>query len=370
MTIGQASRKLSRVARRAWFQLTEARGASAGAIEEQMTFWLFRRAAQTLGLEAREIGRVLCLESGGRRFRLCGTATELDTFPVGALAGDKVAIRRLFEENGLPVPQGRSFSRDQVHQAVAYGLSLGKTCIVKPARDTSSGRGVSVDLRTGDQIRRAFAMAALYSDEILVEEQVAGDSYRYLVYQGRCVSVIRREFPAVEGNGMDTVRNLALRENAGRLRTTAWTEGAPERMPLPMTGESRRALRQQGLNWNSVPEKGRGVFLSTLANFRSGGTFSECIDGAHPAPMRIAERAAETVGMVLAGVDLITTDPALEACHIIEINTTPSMPMHYFIRNRAQGRDPIGMILRDYYQIPPAGVHVGEAKGTMRHAGL
>jgi cyanophycin synthetase len=316
-----------------------------------MTISLYRRVSRELGLEIQSTGRAITILGSDKVFRIAGNATDYDTYPAGLLAGDKVYTRKVLEEQGVIIPLGQSFPRDLPRDGLRYALSLARPCVVKPARDTSSGQGVTVAITAPGDLQRAFHFASLFCDEILIEEFIPGDSYRFLIFKGKCLSVIRREFPRVEANGIDNVRHLILEENATRIKRTEWKEGDAERMPLRLDRRARRTLSKQRLNLDTVPEKGRIIIISEPANFGTGGTFTEHYSAANPLIIRAAEKAALAMNLDLAGVDVICRDLSDVSYCVNEINTTSSLHMHYFIENQLACRDPIRTILCDFFRI-------------------
>jgi cyanophycin synthetase len=313
---------------------------------------LWTSAAQALGLEVHPVGRTLYISGPGQRvFHVLAASTDFDTEPLCGVCGDKVACRGQFQQRQLRMPAGKSFHCHDISTALAFALSLKKPCVIKPARDTSSGRGVSVNLHTPRQIRKAIRLAGLFCDEILVEEFVLGDNYRFLVYKGRCLSVVRRRFPHVVGDGQDSVRALVSRENLTRARKSEWAPGDPVLLPMVLDATARLVLKRQGLSRTSVPAAGQRVTLREVCSLPFGASYWEVIQETHPALLGAAVEAMDAVGVALAGVDIISPDIQSEQYWINEINTTPAIDLHYIVSNPERCTAPIRTILEDYFDL-------------------
>jgi cyanophycin synthetase len=88
-------------------------------------------------------------------------------------------------------------------------------------------------------------------------------------------------------------------------------------------------LAEQGMEMTSIPAQGRFVRLRRAANVASGGVPTPVLEAAHPDNLELAARAARTLRLDLAGVDLLIPDIRrswLEGgAAICEVNAQPQL---------------------------------------------
>ena len=83
-----------------------------------------------------------------------------------------------------------------------------------------------------------------------------------------------------------------------------------------------------------VPRKGLRVYLKANANISTGGEAIDVTDRIHPYNQELAIRAAKTIGLDIAGIDVTCMDIGkplyLQHGVIIEVNASPGIRMHLY----------------------------------------
>jgi cyanophycin synthetase len=303
-------------------------------------FWraMWKEAADATGAELVDLGDgFLELGRNGTRTRVWKGFVEIDHPVTLHLSGNKAVVHRLLTSAGIPVPEYLAFTLDRVDDAAGFVQRLGRDCVVKPMRGSGGGVGVTMHVRTPRQVRRAAYEASIYGRELIIEEQVAGDVYRLLYLDGEFVDAILRRAPRVTGDGKSTVRELIAAEN--RRRTAQG--GAAAIGVIPVDHDCRATLKRAGLGLSSVPEAGREVAVKGTSNSGAELESRSVRDSIGPELREEGARAARVAGVMLAGVDAITTDPSVslkESGGVVnEVNTTPGLQWHYRIANPEQG---------------------------------
>ena len=294
---------------------------------------MWRAVARELGASFAELAHDLwCIEKDGARTVINNHQLELDNPVVLQLAANKSVVHKLLRQAGLQVPRHLTFDLSRLPEAYRFAEKCGVESVVKPA-DGYGGKGVTTHIRSERELRQAAILASLYSKNLLIEEQVAGECYRVLVFRGEAIHCVGRRGPRVRGDGKSTIRELIRQFDTSRIRDDGKSAS------LDIDRDCTFTLGYQGLRLDSVPKYGQEVLVKSINDPRRKQVEvrtvynEDATDLVCDSIKSDAIRAASLVGSEFAGVDVITTDPTvpLEASGgaINEVNTTPALHHHY-----------------------------------------
>jgi cyanophycin synthetase len=242
------------------------------------------------------------------------------------LASDKEETNKILAGLGLPVPQ-----QELVHneaQAVRAARRIGFPVVTKPYNG-NHGRGISIRLTTEEEVAHGFAVAREHSRAVVIESFLEGDDHRLLVVNGELVAATRRTPGHVVGDGEHTVTRLIDMVNQDPRRGVGHEKVLTR---LELDAQAHKMLERAGLTAESVPEKGRMVYLRSTANLSTGGTATDVTDVIHPDNREMAERAVRAIGLDVGGVDFlsnnITESYRSIGGGICEVNAAPGFRMH------------------------------------------
>jgi cyanophycin synthetase len=292
---------------------------------------IWAEAAEAVGAELVDLGDdFLELRRGGRWTRVRHERVMLDDLVSVDLSEDKALVHRLLGDARIPVPEHVEYTLDDLEPAAAF-VERNAPCVVKPAAATDVGVGVTGGITTRAELVRASLRAARANARLLVERQAQGGVYRLLLLDGELLDTVVRRPPRIVGDGRSTIEQLLEAENRRRLdahgRAGLWL--------LKVDLDTVLALERQGLSARSVPAAGELVTVKTVTNqgrIEDAETVRETV-----APGLVAEvaRAAETVGLRLAGVDLVAPDLSRSLADsggvVLEVNCTPGLHHHYLV---------------------------------------
>ena len=284
--------------------------------------------ARRRGIPVRRLNSRSLVQLGlGRNLRRIQATLTDYTSAIGVeIAQDKDDTKRVLSNMGLPVPRGDVATTEG--DAVAIAEEIGYPVLLKPL-DANHGRGISARLGDADAVRRAWPEAREHSRRVVVESFAEGRDHRVLVIDG-CVVACAERVPAhVVGDGRHTVRELVVEANADPRRGAGHTK-VLTRLPCDHTTEEYLALG--GRTLETVPAAGERVLLRATANLSTGGTSIDRTDEMHPDNVTACEMAASSVGLDIAGIDVLTPDISVpfreNGAVIIEVNAAPGVRMH------------------------------------------
>lgn len=287
-------------------------------------------------------GNLVQLGHGRRQRRIWTAESDLTSAIAEGIAGDKDLTKRLLAAVGVPVPEGEV--AESAAHAWEVAQEIGLPVVVKP-RDGNHGRGVTLGLATQAEVEAAWMLARRHGREIVVERHVRGDEHRLLVVGGAVVAAARGEAAWISGDGRGTVRELIDAQLNSDPRRGASEDHPLGRIVIEEDDVVRADLQRLGLDADSVPAAGRRVLIQ-----RNGNVAIDCTDEVHPEVAHQVSLAARSVGLDIAGIDLVAEDigrPLHEqGAAVIEVNAGPGLLMHL---RPAEGRPrPVGRAIVDH----------------------
>jgi len=232
--------------------------------------------------------------------------------------------------------------------AVKLAGTIGFPVVVKPLNG-QEGLGVSANLKDAAAVQKAVASVANIEDALVVESHVPGDDHRLLVVDGKLIAAAKRIPGHVVGDGTSSISELVAQVNLDPRRGVGFEKLL---VRLELDAQAKRTLTMQGLDAAGVPAAGQVAYLRTTANISTGGTAVDVTDTIHPDNANAAVRAAATLGLAVAGVDMQSLDIRQSyrdnGAVILEVNSSPALRPHWLSN---ESRDVIGPILDAVY--PP-----------------
>lgn len=286
------------------------------------------KSARDRGIPFLRLNRYSLVQFGHACFqrRIQATVTSETKHIAVEIASDKEETNIILGDLGLPVARQRLVygERDAVRAADRIGYPV----VVKPL-NANHGRGVSIRMLDADQVRKAFTQAREHSRGIIVESYIEGFDHRMLVVNGSLIAVAQRLPGHVVGDGENSIETLVEEVNADPRRGIGHEKVLTR---IEFDHQAMRLLEQAGYDRQSVPPKGEMVFLRSTGNLSTGGTAVDLTDVVHPDNREMAVRAANAIGLDVAGIDFLTTDISRSFREtggaICEVNAAPGFRMH------------------------------------------
>jgi len=268
-------------------------------------------------------GSLLQLGHGVRQRRLCGARTDR-TSAIGETIGwEKPVAKELLRAVGVPTPEGRVVA--DAEDAWRAAAEVGGVVVVKP-ESANHGRSVFIGITRQAEIAAAYESAreAGESGAVLVERFVPGAEHRVLVIDGQVAAATRGDPLYVCGDGVRTIAQLIDEVNEDPRRG----DGIESPLyPVTLDEMTLAVLSSQGHAPESVPGAGVHVLVQ-----RNGNLSRDVTSEVHADNRALCVLAAQTIGLDIAGVDLVVEDIARPLCEqggaVLEVNAMPGVMMH------------------------------------------
>lgn len=215
-------------------------------------------------------------------------------------------------------------------------ISKYSSLVVKPL-EGAHGEGITVGVKTHEQLRAAVHSAQKIDQEVLVQQFVSGDDHRVLFVNYAFAAAVRRTPAAIVGDGTHTIRQLVENRNADKaklwqdIRSGALdadtTRGSISKTPI----EEIVAARGEAF-LETVPKRGAEVRILDKANVSLGGQTEDVTDLVNTKLIDAISNLLRDINLPICGVDIMSTDissdPEDGKSYIIELNAAPGLRLH------------------------------------------
>ena len=185
-----------------------------------------------------------------------------------------------------------------------------------------------MNVSSREDVMKAYEAAREHRRHILVERYLPGHDFRFLVIGKQLVAAARRDPAQVIGDGQHNIKELVDIVNADPRRGTGHESSLTKIRfddiavaHLAKKGYTRKPCR---------PGRARPAAQQRQSVHRRHAT--DVTDEVHPELAACAVAAAQTVGLDIAGIDVVcqTVQEPLEAQGggIVEVNAAPGLRMH------------------------------------------
>ncbi len=267
-------------------------------------------------------GRLFSLSSDTKTHYFFRTRGDLVSNEAVEIGSEKDDTKYVLEEAGIPVPKGKGFDSEATNEEIiAYCKSLGYPLVVKPT-NASLGNGVVTNIRTDEELFKAIHYVRIELDypEVIVEQYVVGKEYRFYVVDDEVIAVYNRIPANIVGDGEHTIEELIDLKNNWRKKNARLNSCL-----IYLDNEILDFITEAGYSLESVPEKGKLIYLREKTNISSGGDPNDVTETTADKYKQIAINALKAIpGFTHGGVDIIMNEgkDIKEAAVVIELNPT------------------------------------------------
>ncbi|MCA1039613.1 cyanophycin synthetase [Bacillus infantis] len=287
-------------------------------------------AAAARNIPVERVGKdsFLRLGTGSKQKYVQATITSQTSYLAVEASCDKEMTKEMLRGSGIPVPEGEV--AETLEGITEAAVRVGFPLVIKPLHGRQ-GQGVATGISSWEELNALQKCLKEEDKPYIVERHYEGSDYRLFVVDNQLRAASLRVPPFIIGNGTDTIQELIEKENENPLRGNGHEKPMTK---IPMADSLDCFLEKMELNKSYVLEKGRVLPVAGNANLSTGGQAIDVTDEVHPSVRKMAEAAAASIGLDVAGVDIISKDIAKpldprDTC-VLEVNAAPGIRMHLY----------------------------------------
>ena len=258
------------------------------------------------------------LTLGGHRVVCRESLSELTSAVAMSRCADKSVTHALMAEAGVRLPAQHVVEDSEIDFNF---LKKYRHVAVKPA-DGEQGKGISLMVRSPDELELAIARARSVSEKVVLEEFVEGSDLRIVVINFEVVAAAIRRPAEVVGDGKHTIRELIRKQSRRREMATGGESS------IPLDRETENCIQLAGYALSDVLPGRTVLQVRKTANLHTGGTIHDVTLELHPELADAAIKVARAINIPVVGVDFIVRSPAEADYVFIEANERPGLANH------------------------------------------
>ena len=204
--------------------------------------------------------------------------------------------------------------------------------VVKPV-DAAHGHGVSMNIKSKTDLKKALAIVKKYSKKpAILQQMVKGRDVRILIIGGKYAAAVRRVPASVIGDGEHTIQELIEMENKLPHRKDPDVK-MRGRMAIINLSSAKSYLKRK---ISRIPSAGEEVPVVGVGNTSLGGHAEDATDEIPAEIYEKAELFAQKLKLPVCGVDILLDEDG--SYHFLEANAAPGFGPHHHPRY-GQARD-------------------------------
>ena len=255
------------------------------------------------------------LQNGPNTVHCCSSLTERSSVVSAEICLDKYLTNAVLRQTHIHVPDQIEAGSSKKNNAF---FNKYKRVVTKPPSQ-SMGRGVSVDIRSIEEMEETIRILRVSEDEsVIIEEFVEGEDVRVVIIGHKYAAAIHRTPPAVTGNGTDSIETLIRAINITK----------PDDNQIPLNYETKRCVKLSNYKLTDVLPAGETIPVRKNANEHTGGVPEDVTDIVSPYIRGIAEEISRIINIPLIGIDFLVPKVDGDEYTVIEVNSRPGLDGH------------------------------------------